>query len=449
MTTHASALNMLDKPVANYAPKKQNVSREAAPAESRAGQSSAGDAQQAQDAKDFKKAMAKAAQKNSQSDEANKDNKNASSEKAAAAGDASAEVGRSEVELAQAPSLPSELPPLEQTSFLAEGELKPLTPQVQAEGLKPQALLSSTQEEPEAGVGIGSNAVLDLQKVDLPLQAKLAESPASAGKAEALASTPIKGFTLKNATPEVSVSSDDDLNSASVPTATLSKSGFSVAAPQGGGNLLSSMNSGQLTQALSNKFMAQGSGVIATKAGASETLMADKGFSIQQNYSLQEEQDFKPALPATELPPKTPLPAADRVFVSANVRFGSPAWAGQIAERSANLASQNIKQAEIQLNPQDMGPINVKISMANEQATVTFSAQNAAVREALDATLQRLKESFDEEGLDLVQADVTDHQASDGDDSQAYGGEPQGGSEEAQPEQHVVHVPRSAVDHFV
>lgn len=448
MTTHASALNMLDKPVANHAPNKQNASREAASADGRAGQSSASDTQQAQDAKDFKKAMAKAAQKNSQGDEGKVNNdKNASTENPVATSEPSAQVIGPEAVLA--PDMASELLPLEEPSFLTEGEIKPLTSPVQAEGLKPQTLLSGAGEAPEVGAGMGPNAALDLQKVDLPLQAKLTESPASEGKVEALASMPIKGFALKNATPEVAVSGDDELSSTSASVVMLGKSTLPTGTPQSGGGMLSSMNNGQLTQALSNKFMAQGSGVIAAKAGASEALMPEKGFSFQQNYSLQEEQDFKPALPATELSPKAPLPAVDRVFVSANVRFGSPAWAGQIAERSANLASQNIKQAEIQLNPQDMGPINVKISMANEQATVTFSAQNAAVREALDSTLQRLKDSFDEEGLDLVQADVTDQQASDSDDSQTYGGEPQGGPEEAQPEQHAVHVPRSAVDHFV
>lgn len=144
----------------------------------------------------------------------------------------------------------------------------------------------------------------------------------------------------------------------------------------------------------------------------------------------------------------------DKVMVQTTVRVGMPGWADQIAERTASLASQNIKQAEVQLNPQEMGPISVKISVANEQAAVTFVAQNAAVRDALDQAMQRLKDTFDSEGMELVQADVHDQQHTSGDEAEEEanlltGSDSRESEGEAEQQSEVIQVDLSAVDHYV
>ncbi|WP_394202194.1 flagellar hook-length control protein FliK [Marinagarivorans algicola] len=118
--------------------------------------------------------------------------------------------------------------------------------------------------------------------------------------------------------------------------------------------------------------------------------------------------------------PKTLASGAEKVTLTAQMRVGMPGWADQIAERTASLVSQNIKQAEIQLNPQEMGPINIKISVNQDQVAVIFSAQNAGVREALDQGVQRLRDTLESEGMALIQADVDDQQAAPDQDSQNH-----------------------------
>lgn len=127
-------------------------------------------------------------------------------------------------------------------------------------------------------------------------------------------------------------------------------------------------------------------------------------------------------LTAERTEPKALTLGAEKVTLTAQVRVGMPGWADQIAERTASLVSQNIKQAEIQLNPQEMGPINVKISVNQDQVAVMFSAQNAGVREALDQSVQRLRDTLESEGMELIQADVDDQQAQPDQDTQEQDG---------------------------
>ncbi|MBL6987263.1 MAG: flagellar hook-length control protein FliK, partial [Methylobacter sp.] len=55
-----------------------------------------------------------------------------------------------------------------------------------------------------------------------------------------------------------------------------------------------------------------------------------------------------------------------------------PEWNKDLGERIVWMSSKAIPSAEIRLNPQHLGPISVRVDVADNQATVTFSAQHAA-----------------------------------------------------------------------
>lgn len=104
-----------------------------------------------------------------------------------------------------------------------------------------------------------------------------------------------------------------------------------------------------------------------------------------------------------------------RMQMPVNISFGQPQWAGQIAERAAMMSYQKIQSAELQLDPPELGSLQVKVSVNNEhQASVTFSSPHANVREALDQTLVRLRELLEQQGLDLVDVNVSDQQQQEG-----------------------------------
>ena len=86
----------------------------------------------------------------------------------------------------------------------------------------------------------------------------------------------------------------------------------------------------------------------------------------------------------------------------------SEAWGKVLSSRVVWMAREGVQQAELRLNPAKLGPVEVKLHMNNDQASVTFVAQNAATRDALEQALPRLKESFQENGMNLANADVSD-----------------------------------------
>jgi len=89
----------------------------------------------------------------------------------------------------------------------------------------------------------------------------------------------------------------------------------------------------------------------------------------------------------------------------------SEAWGRVLSSRVVWMAREGVQQAELRLNPANLGPVEVKLHMNNEQANVTFVAQHAATRDALEQALPRLRESFQENGMDLANANVSDQEA--------------------------------------
>ncbi|HFE32145.1 MAG TPA: flagellar hook-length control protein FliK, partial [Gammaproteobacteria bacterium] len=88
-----------------------------------------------------------------------------------------------------------------------------------------------------------------------------------------------------------------------------------------------------------------------------------------------------------------------------NTGVGHPGWSAELGQRMVWLANQEIREAKIQLNPRHLGPIDVRIVYSDaQQLSVSFNAQNPAAREALDAALPRLREMFEQQGLNLADA---------------------------------------------
>lgn len=114
------------------------------------------------------------------------------------------------------------------------------------------------------------------------------------------------------------------------------------------------------------------------------------------------------------------LATSGRVAVPVTVKFGSQTWPNAVAERSANLVLQNVQSAQLQLDPPELGPLTVKIQVQHDQAAVSFVATNPAVKEALDNTMVRLRELLEEQGMQLVDASVSDQSQQGDSQSQSH-----------------------------
>jgi flagellar hook-length control protein FliK len=86
-----------------------------------------------------------------------------------------------------------------------------------------------------------------------------------------------------------------------------------------------------------------------------------------------------------------------------------PGWSKELGQRMVWLVQSNVQQAQLQLNPRHLGPMEVQISVSqDQQVSITFTTNTAVVKEALDSALPRLRELFDEQGLDLNDVNVAD-----------------------------------------
>lgn len=93
------------------------------------------------------------------------------------------------------------------------------------------------------------------------------------------------------------------------------------------------------------------------------------------------------------------------------VPLGSPTFAEALADQVSVWVSgartDGPMTAELHLNPAEMGPINVKISLDGDSAQVDFAAAAVETRKAIEASLSQLSASLNEVGLNLTGGGVS------------------------------------------
>jgi flagellar hook-length control protein FliK len=83
------------------------------------------------------------------------------------------------------------------------------------------------------------------------------------------------------------------------------------------------------------------------------------------------------------------------------VPVSSPAWGDAFSDRMT-LALQNRQPvAELHLNPPNLGPVEIQVSMNGDQASLSFFSPHAPVREAIQSAMPRLSEALAESGVSL------------------------------------------------
>lgn len=132
-------------------------------------------------------------------------------------------------------------------------------------------------------------------------------------------------------------------------------------------------------------------------------------------------------------------------------------WGQALGERLVMMAGQETQQARIQLNPRELGPLDVRIQMGEERTTITIQAQNAVTREALDAELPRLRAMLADNGIEDAEVDVRrDDPGADTPDERPHSGYARGDTEDASAApvdggvagEAGADTPRSLVDHY-
>ncbi len=98
--------------------------------------------------------------------------------------------------------------------------------------------------------------------------------------------------------------------------------------------------------------------------------------------------------------------ATPRLGVEAPVH--SRAFRSEFAEKVVWLAGQQTQSAELTLNPQHLGALEVRLSLSGGEAGAQFYSPHPAVRDAIEAAMSKLREMLAEAGISLGDAQVRD-----------------------------------------
>jgi len=103
--------------------------------------------------------------------------------------------------------------------------------------------------------------------------------------------------------------------------------------------------------------------------------------------------------------PKT----ANALPVNQPIAMHQSGWTEEVVNRVMYLSSVNLKAADIQLQPAELGRLDIRVNMVPDQQTqVTFMSAHPSVREALDSQMHRLRDMFNQQGMGQVDVNVSD-----------------------------------------
>ncbi|WP_255249899.1 flagellar hook-length control protein FliK [Polaromonas sp. AET17H-212] len=95
-------------------------------------------------------------------------------------------------------------------------------------------------------------------------------------------------------------------------------------------------------------------------------------------------------------------PAADKL----TPQVGTSGWDQAVGQKLVWMAAGAQSSASLTLNPPDLGPLQVALTIVNNQANVSFTAAQPEVRQALEAALPKLREMLGDAGIQMGQASV-------------------------------------------
>lgn len=115
----------------------------------------------------------------------------------------------------------------------------------------------------------------------------------------------------------------------------------------------------------------------------------------------------QPTLPTidTQHPVRTTSDGA--IARPVHVPVGTPEWADEIGSRLTLMTQKGEHTASLRLSPEHLGPLEIRIAMRDDQASVWFGAAHADTRAAIENALPRLRELFSATGMSLADAGVS------------------------------------------
>ena len=115
--------------------------------------------------------------------------------------------------------------------------------------------------------------------------------------------------------------------------------------------------------------------------------------------------------PAAMLAHRASADAAEQLasagVATLDARVDTRDWGQGLGERLVWMAHQKQQTAELHLNPPDLGPLKITLTLNDDQASAQFVCAHATVREAIETAMPRLREMLADSGIALGNASVS------------------------------------------
>jgi hypothetical protein len=140
--------------------------------------------------------------------------------------------------------------------------------------------------------------------------------------------------------------------------------------------------------------------------------LAEKKPVIEKQASISKMEQTVPGVSANmtqfhnPVDTRTEIPAITRPLTH-------PDWSKDLGGQIVWMNNKAIPAAEINLNPAHLGPISVRIDVNQDQATILFTAQHAEVKEAIEASIPKLREMLAAQQLNLVNVNISQNSTPD------------------------------------
>ncbi|MDO8925435.1 MAG: flagellar hook-length control protein FliK [Sideroxyarcus sp.] len=140
---------------------------------------------------------------------------------------------------------------------------------------------------------------------------------------------------------------------------------------------------------------------VAREASAAATVAAAASVAAQQPNTT--------AMATIQNAAGIAAPVVQAATLTVSTPVNQARWGDEFSQKITWLASSKMDQsAELHLNPPQLGPLDVVLKVSGDQATALFTSPHAAVREAIEQALPRLRDMLADNGITLGNATVSD-----------------------------------------
>lgn len=148
---------------------------------------------------------------------------------------------------------------------------------------------------------------------------------------------------------------------------------------------------------------APGNQVAISALGGNMLKLAERGAGYENTAPA-------PELPAPSAATNMPGSARAAAYPLQTIAapMGSATWPEEFSQKIVWMGTQQNQIAELQLNPPNLGPLNVVLKISDNQATALFTSPHGAVRDSIENALPKLREMLADNGITLGNATVSD-----------------------------------------